>query len=96
MPVDLQVEIWPTSVIIPAGYRLGVVVGGRDFEFSGEGPFTYGVSMRGNGIFVHTDPDDRGSDVYAGRTTLISGGDHPSYLLLPVVGRDERGGHVVR
>ena len=97
-PVDLQVEIWPTSVIIPAGYRLGVVVGGRDFEFSGEGPrpFTYGVSMRGNGIFVHTDPADRGSDVYAGRTTLISGGDHPSYLLLPVVGRDERGGHVVR
>ena len=86
-PVDLQVEIWPTSVIIPAGYRLGVVVSGRDFEFPGDGPwpFTYGVSMRGNGIFVHTDPHDRGSDTYAGQTTLISGGKHASYLLLPVI-----------
>jgi predicted acyl esterase len=86
-PVDLQVEIWPTSVIIPAGYRLGVVVSGCDFEFPGDGPwpFTYGVSMRGNGIFVHTDPHDRGSDIYAGWTTLISGGEDPSYLLLPVI-----------
>jgi len=86
-PVDVQVEIWPTSVIIPAGYRLGVVVSGRDFEFAGDGPwpFTYGVSMRGNGIFVHTDPHDRGSDVYAGQTTLISGGEQASYLLLPVI-----------
>ncbi len=86
-PVDLQVEIWPTSVVIPAGYRLGVSVQGRDFEFPGEGPWpsAYGVSMRGNGIFVHTDPHDRGSEVYAGTTTLHSGGDHPSYLLLPVI-----------
>ena len=60
---------------------------GRDFTFAGEGPWphAYGVHMRGNGIFVHTDPEDRGSDVYAGRTTLLSGGKHPSFLLLPVV-----------
>jgi predicted acyl esterase len=88
-PVDLQVEIWPNSVIIPAGYRLGVTVGGRDFEFPGDGPWpaAYGISMRGNGIFVHTDPEDRGSEVYAGKTTLTSGSDHPSYLLLPVIPR---------
>jgi hypothetical protein len=49
--------------------------------------------MRGNGIFVHTDPHDRGSDEYAGRTTLYSGGDHPSYLLLPVVPRTEPAGN---
>lgn len=86
-PVDLNVEIWPTSVIIPPGYRLGVSLQGRDFEFPGEGPWptAYGVSMRGNGIFVHTDPHDRGSADYAGRTTLYSGGNHPSYLLLPVI-----------
>ncbi|MFI0710397.1 CocE/NonD family hydrolase [Streptomyces inhibens] len=86
-PVDLQVEIWPTSVIVPAGYRLGVSVQGRDFEFPGEGPWpsAFGISMRGNGLFLHNDTKDRGSDVYAGRTTLISGGKHPSYLLLPVV-----------
>jgi uncharacterized protein len=88
-PVDVEVEIWPTSVIIPAGYRLGVSLLGRDFEFPGDGPWpsAYGISMRGNGIYVHTDPHDRGSDVYAGTTTLVSGGAHPSYLLLPVVPR---------
>lgn len=62
---------------------------GRDFAFPGAGPWpsAFGVAMRGNGTFVHTDPEDRGSDVYAGRTTLLSGGKHPSFLLLPVVPR---------
>ena len=86
-PVDLDVEIWPTSVVIPVGYRLGVTVQGEDFELDGDGPwpFTYGVEMRGNGIFVHDDPVDRPKDIFGGTTTLYSGGDSPSYLLLPVV-----------
>lgn len=72
VPVDIEVEIWPTSVIIPAGYRLGVSILGRDFEFPGDGPWpaAFGVSMRGNGIFVHTEEKDRGSDAFAGTTTL--------------------------
>lgn len=32
--VMLDVEVWPTSVIIPKGYRLGFYVGGKDFSFS--------------------------------------------------------------
>jgi uncharacterized protein len=86
-PVPLDVEIWPTSVVIPAGYRLGVSVTGRDFELPGEGPWpaAFGVSMRGNGIFVHDDPADRPADVFGGVTTLLSGGATPSYLLLPVI-----------
>lgn len=32
--VQMDVEIWPTSVIIPKGYRLGVNIGGRDFKFT--------------------------------------------------------------
>lgn len=31
--VPLDVEVWPTSVIIPKGYRLGFYVGGKDFAF---------------------------------------------------------------
>lgn len=30
----MDVEIWPTSIIIPKGYRLGVNVGGRDYRFT--------------------------------------------------------------
>ena len=91
-PTDVDIEIWPTSVIIPAGYRLGVTVLGRDFTFAGEGPWpvAYGVQMRGNGIFVHTDERARPRDVFGGTTTVFSGGPHPSSLLLPVIPcRDE-------
>ena len=82
-------EIWPTSVVIPAGYRLGVTVQGRDFELPGEGPWpvAFGVTMRGNGIFVHDDPADRPPDVFGGVTTLLSGGATESWLLLPVIPR---------
>ena len=31
--VPLDVEVWPTSVIIPKRYRLGFYVGGKDFAF---------------------------------------------------------------
>lgn len=31
--VHLDVEVWPTSVIIPKGYRLGFYIGGKDFSF---------------------------------------------------------------
>jgi uncharacterized protein len=88
-PVGLDVEIWPTSVIIPAGYRLGVAVQGRDFELPGDGPWpsAFGVTMRGNGIFVHDEPADRPPDIFSGATTLISGGSSPAYLLLPVIAR---------
>jgi uncharacterized protein len=88
-PVTLEVEIWPTSVVIPAGYRLGVTVQGRDFELPGEGPWpvALGVTMRGNGIFVHDDPADRPPDVFGGVTTLLSGGAAESRLLLPVIPR---------
>jgi uncharacterized protein len=86
-PVAVDVEIWPTSVVIPAGYRLGVSVQGRDFELPGDGPWpsAFGVTMRGNGIFVHTDPADRPADIFGGQTTLVSGGARPSYLLLPAI-----------
>ena len=86
--VELDVEIWPTSVIVPAGYRIGLSVLGRDFEWPGEGPwpeFYPGVPMKGNGVFVHNDPRDRPSEVYGGITTLVSGGEQQAYVLLPVI-----------
>jgi hypothetical protein len=88
-PVELDVEIWPTSVIIPVGYRLGVSVQGRDFELPGDGPWpeAFGVTMRGNGIFVHDEQADRPADTFGGQTTVIAGGARPGYLLLPVIPR---------
>jgi predicted acyl esterase len=85
--VPLDVEIWPTSVVIPAGYRLALTVQGKDYELPGDGPWpTFnGVEMRGNGCFVHRDPVDRPSDVYGGTTTFVSAPDRPCYLVVPII-----------
>lgn len=88
-PVAVDVEIWPTSVVIPAGYRLALTVRGKDFEFPGDGPWpsVHGVEMKGQGMFLHTDPHDRPADVFGGTTTIASGPDQESYLLLPFIPR---------
>ena len=85
--VELDDEIWPTSIVVPAGYRIAVTILGRDFEFPGGGPWPsiYGVEMKGNGMFLHTDRKDRPEDVFGGTTMLSSGGDQQSYLLLPFI-----------
>lgn len=86
-PAELDVEIWPTSVVVPAGYRIAVTVLGRDFEFAGAGPWpqVYGIDMKGLGVFLHNDPADRPPAVFAGRTTLHAGPESQSYVLLPVI-----------
>jgi uncharacterized protein len=75
-----DVEIWPTSIVVPAGYRVAVTIGGKDFERTD----AQGL-MKGSGIFLHDDPADRPKDVFGGECTVYSGGDRASYLLMPVV-----------
>jgi uncharacterized protein len=72
----LDVEIWPTSFIFPAGYRLELRLQGKDFERSDEKN-----GMRGSGIFLHTDRPQE----YSGQNTIYTGGQSASYLLLPIV-----------
>ena len=88
--VELDVEIWPTSVVVPAGFRVALTVLGRDFELPGDGPWPnlYGEEMKGNGIFLHTDPQDRPAEIFTGTTTLVSDAVRPSYVLLPFIGPD--------
>jgi predicted acyl esterase len=82
---ELQVEIWPTCVVLPADFRLALTIGGSDFardvDQKVEGPPVF----RGSGLFLHTDPDDRPPGVYDGATTIHSGPDTPSSLLLPII-----------
>ena len=33
--VELDIEIWPTSIVVPAGYRVGLSVRGKDYEYGG-------------------------------------------------------------
>jgi predicted acyl esterase len=33
--VELDIEIWPTSIVAPTGYRVGLTVRGKDYEYDG-------------------------------------------------------------
>jgi predicted acyl esterase len=85
---ELDVEIWPSSIVVPPGYRLALTVRGRDYEYGGElSDFakSFHYAHKGVGPFQHEDPDDRPREVFSGRVTLYSGGERQSYLLLPVI-----------
>jgi len=84
---ELEVEIWPLCFVFPKGYRLVLTVGSSDFEHDMPGPHPqiYGKDMRGCSVLLHDHPDDRTADRFAGQTTIHTGGNHSSFLLLPVI-----------
>lgn len=86
----LDVEIWPTSIVVPAGYRLTLTLRGKDYEYrgpagGGEAISTFKNRFTGCGPFLHDDPRDRPGDVFGGTTTIHIGPHHPLRLLLPVI-----------
>ena len=85
---ELDIEILPTCIVIPAGYRIGLTVRGKDYVYPGatgaklsnmKHPFT------GVGPFTHNHPKDRPPEIFDGQVTLHTGGTHQSYLLCPVI-----------
>lgn len=86
-PVDLQVEILPTSIVVPAGYRIALTVRGRDYEFAkktGERLGHFKNELRGCGPFLHDEPRDRAPETFNAAVTLHLGAD-AGQLLLPII-----------
>ncbi|HEY6863199.1 MAG TPA: CocE/NonD family hydrolase [Burkholderiales bacterium] len=84
---ELEVEIWPTCIVVPAGYRIALSIRGRDYEHD-EAPATLSNMknpMRGCGPFTHDDETDRPPKVFGGKVTLHFGAGRPASLLLPVI-----------
>jgi uncharacterized protein len=85
---ELDAEIWPTCIVVPVGYRIGLSILGRDYFHKVSAEFdNFGadVPRNGSGGFLHNDPNDRPPSVYGGVTTVHSGPDQPSHLLVPVI-----------
>jgi uncharacterized protein len=86
-PVALDIEIWPTSIVIPKGYRLGLSVRGKDYHYPGEplkiAGFKY--SLTGVGPFLHHHPKDRPAEVFGATNTLHFDAAEQPYVLLPVI-----------
>ena len=86
--VQVDVELWPTSIVVPAGHRLALTVRGRDYEWqkaTGARLSNFKNELRGCGPFLHDDPRDRPAAVFGGRTTLHLGPGRENFLLIPVV-----------
>jgi predicted acyl esterase len=86
--VELDVEIWPTSIVVPAGCRIGLTVRGKDYEYQGPSGgrlANFKNELKGCGPFLHDDPRDRPHEVFGGKTTLHIGPDHASHLFVPII-----------
>ena len=84
---ELDVEIWPTCIVVPKGYRLTLTVRGKDYVYSGEATTLSNMKnpMRGCGPFEHDDPTDRPPEIFGGKVTLHFGAQRQSSVLLPVI-----------
>jgi uncharacterized protein len=89
MAVELDVEIWPTSIVVPAGYRIALTIRGRDYEHpcTGGKLSNFKNELRGCGPFLHNDPTDRPAKLFAGTTTLHAEQNREPFLLLPIIPR---------
>ena len=87
-PVRLDIELWPTSIVVPAGHRLALSVRGRDYIYPGGGGgrlSNFKNELTGCGPFLHNDPRDRPPEIFGGRTTLHAGPSRLPSLLLPII-----------
>lgn len=86
--VELDIEILPSSVVLPKGWSLALTVRGKDYEYEGEvaefGKNFY-YATRGTGGMTHNDPVNRPAKIFDTEITLMSGGNMASYLLLPII-----------
>jgi predicted acyl esterase len=83
-PVPLDIEIWPTSIVLSEGDTLVLEIASSDepgvyFGF-GDGPATY--------LKMGVDPADRNPDEFDGTYTVHTGPSYPGYLRLPILPND--------
>jgi predicted acyl esterase len=86
--VELDIEIWPTSIVAPAGYRIALSVRGKDYVYgggSGGKLSNFKNELTGCGPFLHDDPRDRPKALFDGTTTLHFSAARAPFLLLPVI-----------
>jgi predicted acyl esterase len=87
VPVEMDVEIWPTSIVVPAGYRIALTIRGKDYEHACRGGklSNFKNELRGCGPFLHDDPTDRPASIFSGKTALHTSKEQQPYLLLPII-----------
>ena len=84
-PVELDIDIWPTCIVVPKGWKIALSIRGRDYEHD-DAPATLSNMknpMKGCGPFTHDDETDRPPAVFGASVTLHF--QNRPYLLLPII-----------
>ncbi len=83
--VELNIEIWPTCIVVPAGWKVALTILGRDYEHDDAAATLSNMKhpMKGCGPFTHDDETDRPPSIFGGKVTLHF--DRKPYLLLPII-----------
>ncbi|HXQ49854.1 MAG TPA: CocE/NonD family hydrolase [Stellaceae bacterium] len=87
-PVEVQIEIWPTSIVVPKGYRIGLTIQGRDCDPEDPPTRIGSVDYKPRatvGPFRHNHPKDRPPAIFGGSNALHFGGARQNCLLLPII-----------
>lgn len=85
---EVDVEIWPTCVVVPAGYRIALSIRGKDYQYQGPvSQFAKEFHYAGGGVgpFKHNDRYDRPAVTFGGKVRLHIDANHSPYMLLPVI-----------
>jgi len=85
---ELDIEIWPTSIVVPKGYRIGLSIRGKDYVYAGPSGgklSNFKNELTGCGPFLHDDPRARPPAIFGGTTTLHFGKPGQCSLLLPII-----------
>jgi predicted acyl esterase len=86
--VALDIELWPTSIVVPSGCRIALTVRGRDYVYpggSGGKLSNFKNELTGCGPFLHDDPRDRPPAVFHNKVKLHFGPGRDACVLLPVI-----------
>ena len=73
---------------MPAGYRIGLSVRGKDYVYpggSGGKLSNFKNELTGCGPFLHDDPRDRPVKLFDGTSTLHFSAAKAPYVLLPII-----------
>ena len=87
-PVDLEIEVLPTSIVVPAGYRIALTVRGNDYQWQAKTGLKLSNlknELKGCGPFLHNEPRDRPPQIFGGRNSVHIDSSNPAYILLPII-----------
>ena len=85
---ELDIEVWPTCVVVPKDHRIALTVRGKDYVYPGGGGgklSNVAHEFTGVAVFFYNDPKDRPASVFAKDVTLHAGPDRAAYVMLPVI-----------